>query len=169
MIIAVIKAAKGFTDSLSGSKVIHGQFKMALGMMWFMNDEWDFEGWVVVLLHAPDARRSQTIPKCWESGTEKFIAGPCKEVGDSCLKTPKLPKSRSVMSQHFVTAWAVAHQAALSMGFLHARILAWVAIQFLQGNFPTQGLNSGLTYYRRILYELTHQGNSPKAFSKALL
>ena len=70
-----------------------------------------------MLLHAPDARRSQTIPKCWESGTERFIAGPCKEVGDSCLKTPKLPKSLSVMSQHFVTAWAVAHQAALSMGF----------------------------------------------------
>ena len=88
---------------------------------------------------------------------EKFIAGPCKEVGDSCLKTPKLPKSKScsVVSQLFVTPWAVAHQAPLSMEFsmpeywgglpfhspcqntgvgchsiLHARILEWVAIPF---------------------------------------
>ena len=32
--------------------------------------------------------------------------------------------------QLFVTPWAVAHQAALSMGFFQARILEWVAISF---------------------------------------
>ena len=31
---------------------------------------------------------------------------------------------------------------------------------FLQGIFPTQGLNPGLLHYRRILYRLSHQGTS---------
>ena len=30
---------------------------------------------------------------------------------------------------------------------------------FLQGIFPTQGLNSGLLYCRQILYRLSHQGS----------
>ena len=29
----------------------------------------------------------------------------------------------------------------------------------LQGNFPTQGSNPGLLYYRQILYCLSHQGS----------
>ena len=29
----------------------------------------------------------------------------------------------------------------------------------LQGTFPTQGLNRGLLYCRRILYQLSHQGS----------
>ena len=38
--------------------------------------------------------------------------------------------------------WTIAHQAPLSVhGILQARILAWVAIPFLKGIFPTQGLN----------------------------
>ena len=32
---------------------------------------------------------------------------------------------------------------------------------FLQGIFPTQKLNPGLLHFRRILYQLSHQG-SPK-------
>ena len=42
-------------------------------------------------------------------------------------------------------------------GILQARILEWVA--FSRGSFPTQGLNPGLLYCRRILYQLSHQGS----------
>ena len=44
-------------------------------------------------------------------------------------------------------------------GILQARILEWVAIPFLGGIFPTQGLNPGFLYYRQILYCLSHQGS----------
>ena len=33
------------------------------------------------------------------------------------------------------------------------------SLSFLQGIFPTQGLNPGLPYCRRILYQLSHQGS----------
>ena len=39
-----------------------------------------------------------------------------------------------------------------------ARTLEWVAIPFLQGIFPTQGLNPGLLRCRQILSFLSHQG-----------
>ena len=43
-------------------------------------------------------------------------------------------------------------------GISQARILEWVAIFFfLQGAFPTQGLNLGLLYCRQTLYLLSHQ------------
>ena len=42
------------------------------------------------------------------------------------------------------------------MGILQARTLEWVAMPFLQGIFPTQGLNSGL-HCKWILYQLSHQ------------
>ena len=45
----------------------------------------------------------------------------------------------------FVTLWAVAYQAPLSMGFLQARILEWVAM-------PSQESNPGLLHCRQILY-----------------
>ena len=45
-------------------------------------------------------------------------------------------------------------------GILQARILEWVAIPFLQGILPTQGLNLGLLYCRWILYHLSHQWTS---------
>ena len=41
--------------------------------------------------------------------------------------------------QLFVTPWAVAHQAALSMGFFQARILEWVAISFSRDS-PKPGI-----------------------------
>ena len=43
----------------------------------------------------------------------------------------------------FVTPWT--HKVH---GILPARILEWVAIPFLQGTFPTQGLNPGLLHCR---------------------
>ena len=42
-----------------------------------------------------------------------------------------------------VTPRIAAHQAPLSVGFLQARILEWVAIPFSRGIFPTQELNPG--------------------------
>ena len=44
-------------------------------------------------------------------------------------------------------------------GILQARRLEWVAISFLQGIFPTQGLNPGLLHCRWILHHLSHQGS----------
>ena len=44
-------------------------------------------------------------------------------------------------------------------GILQARILERVVIPFLQGIFPTQGLNPGLLHCRQILYHLIHQGS----------
>ena len=46
-------------------------------------------------------------------------------------------------------------------GILQARILEWVSLSLLQGIFPTQGLQPGLPYCRRILYQLSHQ-ESPR-------
>ena len=42
---------------------------------------------------------------------------------------------------------------------LQERMLEWVAIPFLQGILPSQGLNLGLLHYRQILYCLSHQGS----------
>ena len=48
----------------------------------------------------------------------------------------------SVVSDSFETPRTVAHQAPLSMGILQARIYTGVGCHaFLQGIFPTQGLN----------------------------
>ena len=62
--------------------------------------------------------------------------------------------SRSVVSNSG-TPWTVTHQTPLSMGFLQAGILEWVAIPFL----PTEGSNPGLLLCRQILYHLSHQGS----------
>ena len=43
-------------------------------------------------------------------------------------------------------------------GILQARILEWVSLSLLQGIFPNQGSNPGLPHCRRILYQLSHQG-----------
>ena len=58
----------------------------------------------------------------------------------------------------FATPWTLAFDAPLSMGF------SWqytgVDCHFLlQGIFPTQGLNSGLSHCRQTLYHLSHQGS----------
>ena len=54
----------------------------------------------------------------------------------------------------FATPRTVAHQAALSMGILQARILEWVSMPS-----PNQGSNPGLPHCRQILHWLSHQGN----------
>ena len=43
-------------------------------------------------------------------------------------------------------------------GILQARTLEWFAM-FLQGIFPTQGLNPVLLHCRQILYLLSHQAS----------
>ena len=60
--------------------------------------------------------------------------------------------------QLFVTPWAVARQAPLSMGVLQAKILEWVAMPSSSGIFPVQELNPGLLHCTQILYHLSHQG-----------
>ena len=56
------------------------------------------------------------------------------------------------------TPSTIAYQAPLSMGF--SRQEYWSGCHaFLQGIFPTQGLNPGLLYCRWILYCLSHQGS----------
>ena len=44
-------------------------------------------------------------------------------------------------------------------GILQARILKWGSLSFLQGTFPTQGLNPDLPHCRQILYQLSHKGS----------
>ena len=60
----------------------------------------------------------------------------------------------------FVTLLTVAGLAPLSMGLFQARLLEWVHA-LLQGIFPTQGSNPGLSHCRQILYCLSHQ-ESPR-------
>ena len=50
-----------------------------------------------------------------------------------------------------VTPWTVSWQAPLSMGFLQAKILEWVAISFSRGIFLTQGLNPGLQHCKQTI------------------
>ena len=43
------------------------------------------------------------------------------------------------------------------------------SLSLLQGVFPAQGLNPGLLSYRRILYQLSHQGSLIVSFSSLLI
>ena len=63
------------------------------------------------------------------------------------------------------TPWTIARQTPLSIpgssvhGIFQARVLPGMGCHFLlQQIFLTQGLNSGLLYCRRILYQLSHWG-----------
>ena len=49
-------------------------------------------------------------------------------------------------------------------GIFQVRILEWVAIPFLQGIFPTQGLNLGLLNFGQAFYHLSYRG-SPKFYT----
>ena len=42
-------------------------------------------------------------------------------------------------------------------GILQARILEWVVFSFLQGLFPTQGLNPDFLHCMEILYQVTRE------------
>ena len=72
---------------------------------------------------------------------------------------------------HVYDSRSVVSNSLWSQGLCPARLLCpWdspgknsgVGCHFLlQGIFPTQGLNSGLLHWRRILYHLSHQGSLP--------
>ena len=101
---------------------------------------------------------------------EKFTAGPCKEVGDSCLKTPKLPKSksRSVMSQLFVTPWAVAHQAPLSMKFSTPEY--WGGLPFRSpGDLSNPGIELRSPILQADSLPADPSGKLPKSFQQSHL
>ena len=87
-------------------------------------------------------------------------------VSGSVCRLPVTPAICEVKSlsrvRLFATPWTVALQAPLSMGF--SRQYTGVDCHFLlQGIFPTQGLNPGLSHCRQTLYHLSHQG-SPSPF-----
>jgi len=44
------------------------------------------------------------------------------------------------------------------MEFSRPEYLGVGSLSLLQGIFPTQGMNPGLSHCRRILYQLSHQG-----------
>ena len=67
----------------------------------------------------------------------------------------------------FATPWTVAYQAPLSMEFSGKNIRAGCHF-FLQGIFPTQGLNLGLPHCRQMLYQLSHQGSPDMSLSKCI-
>ena len=57
----------------------------------------------------------------------------------------------------FATSWTITHEASLSMEFFRQEY--WSGYSLVQGIFPTQKSNPGITRYRQILYLLSHQGN----------
>ena len=78
-----------------------------------------------------------------------------------------------LVTQSCLTLWTsgtVAHQSPLFMGILQARMNTGASCHaFLQGIFPTQGLNPGLLHCRQILYTLSHQYNSVQLLSHVRL
>ena len=62
-------------------------------------------------------------------------------------------ESRSVVSDSLRPTDYTVH------GIFQARILEWVALFLLYAIFPTQGSNPGLPCCRRILYQLSPEGN----------
>ena len=72
--------------------------------------------------------------------------------------------SHSAMSDS-ATPWTVACQAPLSVGFSRQEYYSG-SHSLLQGIFPTQGSNPGLSHCRKILYHLSHQGSPIRDDSK---
>jgi hypothetical protein len=55
----------------------------------------------------------------------------------------------------FAAPWTVARQAPLSMGFYRQEY--WSGLPFLSlRDLPNPGIEPGLSYYRQILYHLSH-------------
>ena len=87
-----------------------------------------------------------------QANTKAFAAGS----GTTLSIDSILVLIRSVVSDS-ATAWTVALQASLSMGF--PRQEYWSVLPFLSlGIFLTQGSNPHLLHCRQILYCLSHQG-----------
>ena len=85
------------------------------------------------------------------------FAGLCTNIYASNCKILCVCVSHSVVSNS-VTPWTVAHQASLSMEFF-SKNTGVCCHSLLQGIFPTQGLNLGLSYCRHILYCRSPQGS----------
>ena len=73
-----------------------------------------------------------------------------------------LSVSHSHLVWFFATLWIVTYKAPLSMEF--SRQEYWSLCSLLQEIFPTQGSNSGLLHWRKILHCLSYQGSL--AFTK---
>ena len=91
------------------------------------------------------------------------------------MTTGKIMKMKLLSRvQLFATPWTVAYQAPPSMGFSRQECWNGECHFLLQGIFPTQELNQGLSHCRWILYHLSHRtllsrktsSKSMKDFSK---
>ena len=94
---------------------------------------------------------SSLTPTLW---SQFFLALLCCAV--LCLVTQSCPTLCNPMD--------CSPEGSCVRGILQERILEWVAIPFLQGTFPTQGLNQGLPHCRQILYQLSHQGSPDSVY-----
>ena len=61
--------------------------------------------------------------------------------------------------QCFVTPWTVAHQAPLFMEISPGKNIGVGCHALLQGMFPTQGSNPGLSHCSWLFYQLSHEGS----------
>ena len=73
--------------------------------------------------------------------------------------------------------WSESHSVVSNSLRLHGQYSPWNSpgqntgvdsLSLFQGIFPTQGLNPGLPYCRRILYQLSHKG-SPNLFEEIII
>ena len=98
---------------------------------------------------------------CWDKSTVFVQSLSCVQLCDAMdCSMPSFPVLHYLPEKEkwtllscvwlFATPWSIVH------GILQTRILEWIA--FLQGIFPTQGLNPGLPHCRQILYQLSHKG-----------
>ena len=68
----------------------------------------------------------------------------------------------------FATQWTIAHQAPLSMGF--SRQEYWSRLPFPSPeDLPDPGIEPGLLYCRRILYQVSYQGKASEGELKGSL
>ena len=84
--------------------------------------------------------------------------GESKLYSNICFKSAISEAKPLSCVQLFATAWTIAYQAPLSIGF--SRQGCWSGLPFpSSGIFLTQGLNLGLPHCRQMLYHLSHQGS----------
>ena len=102
--------------------------------------------------------------KSWQYGSEYFLDANFPWLSRIWSNWVIILKSLWKWSCSFVSDSCDHMDCSLPGSFIHgifqARVLEWVAISFSRGSFPTQGLNPGLPHCRRVLYQLSHRGNS---------
>ena len=89
---------------------------------------------------------------------------PGKNTGMGChflLQCMKVKVKSLSCVQLLATPWTVAYQAPPSMGFSRQEYWSGLPLFLLQGIFPSQGSNPGLSHCRQTLYHLSHK-ESPK-------